>query len=184
MHNALINSESVLQFWFHEITPAQWWKVDAALDRLITDRFGDLHNQAICAELFAWRSTAKGRLAEVIVLDQFSRNIYRGTRRAFEADTLALALSQEAVAAKADTELTQEERSFLYMPYMHSESKHIHVVAERLFRENAPKGNHDFELRHKAIIDRFGRYPHRNVMLGRESTPEELVFLTEPGSSF
>jgi uncharacterized protein (DUF924 family) len=97
---------------------------------------------------------------------------------------LALTLAQEAVAANADSKLTQDERIFLYMPYMHSESKSIHVVAERLFRENAPKGNHDFELRHKAIIDRFGRYPHRNAILGRISTPEELVFLTEPGSSF
>jgi uncharacterized protein (DUF924 family) len=153
---------SILQFWFNEITPAQWWKVDSAFDKLVAERFGDIHTQAVQAELFEWRSTPKGRLAEVIVLDQFSRNIYRGTRRAVEADTLALALAQEAVSAKADTELTQEERVFLYMPYMHSESKRIHVVAERLFRENAPKGNHDFELRHKAIIDRFGRYPHRN----------------------
>jgi uncharacterized protein (DUF924 family) len=184
MDKASINSESVLQFWFHETTPDQWWKVDAAFDRLIADRFGDLHAKAICAELFAWRSTPKGRLAEVIVLDQFSRNIYRGTSRAFEADTLALALAQEAVAAKADTELTQEQRVFLYMPYMHSESRRIHVVAERLFREHAPKGNHDFELRHKTIIDRFGRYPHRNEMLARESTYEELAFLKEPGSSF
>jgi uncharacterized protein (DUF924 family) len=179
-----MGSESVLQFWFHEITPAQWWKVDLDFDRLIAERFSDIHAQAILAELFAWRSTPKGRLAEVIVLDQFSRNIYRGTRRAFEVDTLALALAQEAVSAKADAELTQEERIFLYMPYMHSESKRIHVVAERLFSDNAPKGNHDFELRHKAIIDRFGRFPHRNEILGRASTPEELAFLQEPGSSF
>jgi uncharacterized protein (DUF924 family) len=175
---------AILDFWFKEITPEQWWKVDPAFDSQIANRFGDIHAQAIRAELFTWRVTPHGRLAEVIVLDQFSRNIHRGTRRAFEADTLALALAQEAVSAKADAELTQEERIFLYMPYMHSESKRIHVVAERLFRENAPKGNHDFELRHKAIIDRFGRYPHRNVMMGRESTPEELAFLIEPGSSF
>ena len=175
---------SILEFWFKEITPAQWWKVDPAFDSLIADRFGDIHAQATQSELFAWRSTPQGRLAEIIVLDQFSRNIHRGTRRAFEADTLALALAQEAVSSKADDELTQVERVFLYMPYMHSESKSIHVVAERLFREHAPKGNHDFELKHKAIIDRFGRYPHRNEMLGRESTPEELAFLTEPGSSF
>jgi uncharacterized protein (DUF924 family) len=184
MDKALISSESIIQFWFDEIAPAQWWKVDTAFDRLIADRFGDIHAQAVLAELFTWRASPKGRLAEVIVLDQFSRNIYRGTRRAFEADTLALALAQEAVSTKADAELTQEERIFLYMPYMHSESKHIHVIAERLFREHAPKGNHDFELRHKAIIDRFGRFPHRNGMLGRESTSEELAFLTEPGSSF
>ncbi len=126
----------------------------------------------------------KGRLAELIILDQFSRNLYRGTWHAFATDTMALALAQEAVAAEADLALSPEERVFLYMPYMHSESKLIHEVAERLFRENGPKSNYDFELRHKAIIDRFGRYPHRNVMLGRQSTPEELAFLAEPGSSF
>jgi uncharacterized protein (DUF924 family) len=175
---------SVLQFWFAEVSPSQWWKVDSAFDKLVAERFGNIRTQAIQAERFEWRSTPKGRLAEVIVLDQFSRNIYRGTRRAFEADTLALALAQEAVSSNADAGLTQEERVFLYMPYMHSESKRIHVVAERLFRENAPKGNHDFELRHKAIIDRFDRYPHRNEILGRESTSEELAFLKEPGSSF
>ena len=175
---------SVLDFWFKEITPAQMWKVDPAFDRLIADRFGDLHEQATRAELFTWRATPHGRLAEIIALDQFSRNIHRGTRRAFEADTLALALAQEAVSNKADSELTISERTFLYMPYMHSESKRIHTVAEELFRDNAPKGNYDFELKHKAIIDRFGRYPHRNAILGRISTPEELVFLSEPGSSF
>ena len=175
---------SILQFWFQEITPAQWWKVDPAFDSLIADRFGDIDAQATRAELFAWRTTPQGRLAEIIVLDQFSRNIHRGTPRAFEADTIALTLAQEAVSAQADTALTQEERIFLYMPYMHSESKQIHVVAETLFKENAPESNYNFELRHKAIIDRFGRYPHRNLILGRSSTPEELTFLTEPGSSF
>ena len=175
---------SILQFWFQEITPAQMWKVDPAFDRLIADRFGDIHEQATRAELFTWRATPHGRLAEIIVLDQFSRNIHRGTRRAFEADNLALALAQEAVSRKTDDELTQVERVFLYMPYMHSESKQIHAVAEPLFKAKTPEGNYNFELRHKAIIDRFGRYPHRNVMLGRASTPEELAFLTEPGSSF
>jgi uncharacterized protein (DUF924 family) len=175
---------SVLDFWFKEITPAQMWKVDPAFDRLITDRFGDIHEQAIRAELFTWRATPQGRLAEIIVLDQFSRNIHRGTRRAFEADPLALALAQEAVSNKADSELTPSERIFMYMPYMHSESKMIHAVAGPLFKANTPESNYNFELRHKAIIDRFGRYPHRNEILGRVSTPEELVFLTEPGSSF
>ena len=175
---------SILEFWFQEITPAQWWKVDPAFDSLVAERFGDIHKQAIRAELFAWRDTPHGRLAEIIVLDQFSRNIHRGTPRAFEADPLALALAQEAVAAKADAALAQEERNFLYMPYMHSESKQIHAVAEPIFKANTPESIYNFELRHKAIIDRFGRYPHRNVMLGRASTPEELAFLTEPGSSF
>ena len=176
--------QSILQFWFHEIQPAQWWKVDPEFDQLIADRFGDLHCQAVRVELFDWRSDPKGRLAEVIVLDQFSRNIYRGTGRAFESDALALALAQEAVATQADIGLTEVERTFLYMPYMHSESGKIHEVAERLFLEYTPKSNYEFELRHKVIIDRFGRYPHRNAILGRESTPEELAFLATPGSRF
>ena len=176
--------QSVLQFWFHEISPAQWWKVDAAFDRLILDRFSELHGRAARSELFDWRAEPGGRLAEIIVLDQFSRNMYRGEGRAFATDPLALALAQEAVAAKADLTLSPQERAFMYMPYMHSESRAIHQVAERLFKENGQESNFDFELRHKAIIDRFGRYPHRNVMLGRESTDEELAFLAQPGSGF
>jgi uncharacterized protein (DUF924 family) len=120
----------------------------------------------------------------VIVLDQFSRNLHRGDARAFENDAMALALAQEAVAAGADQGLSPDERGFLYMPYMHSESRLIHEVAERLFAEGASELNHEFELKHKAIIDRFGRYPHRNAVLGRASTPEEQAFLTKPGSSF
>jgi uncharacterized protein (DUF924 family) len=110
--------------------------------------------------------------------------MYRGDRLAFANDNMALALAQEAVASKADLTLSPDERGFLYMPYMHSESRVIHEVSERLFKENGPKSNYDFELRHKAIVDRFGRYPHRNAVLGRQSTEEELAFLSEPGSSF
>jgi uncharacterized protein (DUF924 family) len=175
---------AVLRFWFEELSPAQWWKVDPALDRLITERFSDLHAQAARAELFEWRREPEGRLAEILVLDQFSRNLHRGDGRAFANDILALALAQEAVAAKADLALPVERRVFLYMPYMHSESRAIHGVAEALFRERAPKDNHDFELRHKAIVDRFGRYPHRNELLGRPSTPEEVAFLEQPGPRF
>ena len=176
--------QSVLRFWFQESSPAQWWKVDAEFDRLIVERFSALHRRATRSELFEWRAEPRGRLAEIIVLDQFSRNMYRRDALAFANDTLALALAQEAVAAKADLTLAPEERVFMYMPYTHSESKVIHEVAERLFKEGAPKINYDFELRHKAIIDRFGRYPHRNAMLGRQSTEEELAFLAQPGSSF
>ena len=176
--------ESVLDFWFNEIEPAQWWKVDPAFDHLVGQRFGHLFEQAARAELFEWRATPPGQLAEVIVLDQFPRNLFRGQPRAFGTDTLALALAQEAVAAGVDLLLDQQRRVFLYMPYMHSESARIHETALRLFRDRAPADNHDFELRHKAIIDRFGRYPHRNAILGRESTAEEAEFLTQPGSSF
>ena len=176
--------QSVLQFWFQEISPAKWWKVDAEFDRLIVERFSELHGRATRSELFEWRVEPRGRLAEIIVLDQFSRNIYRGDARAFANDSLALALAQEAVAAKVDRTLAPEERVFAYMPYMHSESRVIHEIAERLFKDCGPDSNYDFELRHKAIIDRFGRYPHRNSILGRQSTEEELAFLAQPGSSF
>lgn len=175
---------SVLQFWFEELSPAQWWKVDPALDRLIAERFESLHRQAAEVELFDWRQQPQGRLAEVIVLDQFPRNMYRGQARAFETDALALALAQTAVALGADLALTPQERAFLYLPYMHSESRLIHAEAVPLFRDRAPQNNHEFELRHKAIIDRFGRYPHRNAALGRASTAEELAFLETPGSAF
>lgn len=177
-------ARAVLDFWFHETQPAQWWKVDPGFDDLIRRRFAALHAQARRCELFAWRATPEGRLAEVIVLDQFARNLHRGTADAFSADPLALALAQEAVAAGADLALPPERRAFLYMPYMHSESAAIHAVGEPLMRERAPQHTHEFELKHKAIVDRFGRYPHRNAILGRASTAEEAEFLRQPGSSF
>jgi uncharacterized protein (DUF924 family) len=183
-YRAATMHDAVLHFWFHETQPAQWWKVDPAFDDLVRGRFGALHRQACRAELFGWRATPAGRLAEVIVLDQFSRNIHRGTPLAFAADPLSLALAQEALAAGADLALPVEQRSFLYMPYMHSESAVIHAVGEPLMRERAPAHTHAFELKHQAIVDRFGRYPHRNAILGRASTPEEAEFLQQPGSSF
>ncbi len=120
-------------------------------------------------------------LCEIIVLDQFSRNMFRGTAGAFAYDPLALCLAQHAVGKGYDLLLSEQERTFLYMPYMHSESAAIHVLAEHLFR---PLDNYAYELEHKAIIDRFGRYPHRNALLGRQSTPEELAFLEQPNSGF
>jgi len=177
-------SEEVLIFWFEEIDRRNWWTVDAAFDDLLRIRFLGLLQQASAGELSSWRVSARGRLAEIIVLDQFSRNIHRGTPQAFSQDAQALALAQEAVAAGALVELADDERAFLLMPYMHSESRLVHVQAEALFRQFAPKGNHEFELRHKAIIDRFGRYPHRNQILGRVSSEEEIEFLKQPGSGF
>jgi uncharacterized protein (DUF924 family) len=174
----------VIDFWFGELGPDQWFSSDDELDRMIARRFGELHGRAAHCELFSWRSEAKGRLAEVIVLDQFSRNIFRDRPQAFACDALALALAQEAVAQGADRELSVVERSFLYMPYMHSESALIHEEAELLYSQEGLEYNLDFERRHKLIIGRFGRYPHRNAILGRESTPEELEFLKQPGSPF
>lgn len=176
--------QSVLNFWFKEATPAQWWKKDTAFDRLIQERFGNVLKQAASGELYVWRDSALGRLAEIIVLDQFSRNICRNTSAAFAQDGMALVLAQEAVRLDALNELAQEsERGFLLMPYMHSESRAIHALAEPLFAQYAP-AQLEFEKKHRAIIDRFGHYPHRNAILGRPSSAEELEFLTQPNSSF
>lgn len=174
----------ILTFWFSEIDPKAWWSVDPAFDTLLRERFGALLDSAAQGELYPWRASPQGRLAEIIVLDQFSRNIHRDTPLAFARDAMALALAQEAVAAGVLAVLAPVARAFLLMPYMHSESRVIHVQAEVLFRDFAPADNYDFELRHKAIIDRFGRYPHRNGILGRASTAEELAFLQQPGSRF
>ncbi len=176
--------ESILQFWFEEIDRALWFKKDDEFDQLLEVRFGALHTQASQGELHAWRSTAQGRLAEVIVLDQFSRNLFRNSAKAFAQDGMALVLAQEAVHVGADAELSQVERTFLYMPFMHSESLAIHDIAVELFTANGAQNNLNFELKHKAIIEQFGRYPHRNTVLGRVSTPAEIEFLSQPGSSF
>ena len=176
--------EDVLGFWFDELMPGEWWAKNPVLDQQIRERFGELHTRACRCELFAWRASPRGRLAEIVVLDQFSRNLYRDSPLAFANDPLALALAQEAIERKADQALAPVERSFVYMPFMHSESPQIHEVAVKLFAANGIEANLEFELKHKRIIDRFGRYPHRNAILGRASTPEEIAFLKEPDSSF
>ena len=174
----------ILSFWFEEVDASLWFKSDHNFDDLIQQRFLDLMQQAAVGELYSWRTTAEGRLAEIIILDQFSRNVYRNTPQAFAQDPIALVLAQEAVASGALNSLNPTQCAFLLLPYMHSESKQIHVVAETLYQDFTPTENYEFELRHKAIIDRFGRYPHRNEILERSSTPEEVKFLLEPGSSF
>lgn len=176
--------QDIIKFWFEEIKPAQWWTKDESFDALLVDRFSAIHARACLCELYEWRKHPEGRLAEIIILDQFSRNMFRDTPRAFSMDSMSLTLSQEAVACGADQELNTVQRSFLYMPYMHSESLQIHEIAVELFRRNGVQNNLDFELKHKEIIERFGRYPHRNLILGRQSTAEEKVFLKQAGSSF
>lgn len=176
--------DEILTFWFKKITPQKWWTVDPVFDELVRTRFFTLLQQAVAGELFEWRTSTEGRLAEIIILDQFSRNIYRGTPQAFAQDPQALSLSQEAVVDKKWQTLDRVKRSFLLMPYMHSESRLIHIQAEALFKQFADPGNYEFELRHKTIIDRFGRYPHRNQILGRISSEAEIEFLKQPNSSF
>lgn len=179
-----LTPELVLDFWFGEIDNDYWFKKDKEFDALITRVFKEIHWRAAQGEFFQWRDTIEGRLAEIIILDQFSRNMYRDSALAFAFDGMALILAQEAVATGEHLNLNAQEQSFMYMPYMHSESSLIHEQAVILFSQKGLEYNYNFELKHKAIIDRFGRYPHRNKILGRQSTSEEVEFLTLPESKF
>jgi len=174
----------VLDFWFKELEPKEWYSKNHKLDQKITDFFLETHKAATKGELFSWRTDVEGRLAEILVLDQFSRNMFRDSPKAFEFDGLALALAQEASLKPELHNLGSEKKSFVYMPFMHSESFLVHEEALRLFSQPGLENSLEFELKHKKIIERFGRYPHRNKTLGRESTAEEIEFLKEPGSSF
>jgi len=177
---------SVLSFWFDEIETKQWWQKDPKFDQLIKDRFFSTYQKAINCELYTWRKQPEGRLAEIIVLDQFSRNMFRNHKAAFAYDSLAVSLCQAAIDVGADLTFIDQPKklSFLYMPLMHSESKMIHELAVEMFSKPGLEFNLEFEHKHKVIIDQFGRYPHRNQILGRTSTPEERAFLKQPGSSF
>jgi|TARA_R110000868_G_scaffold13345_11_gene62351 uncharacterized protein (DUF924 family) len=176
--------DEVLEFWFTELKPMQWWRKDPGLDRFIEERFGALHERAERAELMNWRGTPLGRLAEIIVLDQFSRNIWRDTPRAFASDGMALVLAQEAVAEGIDQQLPVKLRAFMYMPFMHSESLKIHEQALKLFSTPGLEDHLRSERKHKRIIERFGRYPHRNSILLRPTTADEAAFLQNEDSSF
>jgi uncharacterized protein (DUF924 family) len=171
MTSSATSPAAILDFWFAET-------------QRIASRFAEADRSAVCCELYLWRQTAQGRLVELLVLDQFPRNNYRNDPSAFVCDPLALGLAQEAVALGWDQPLQQVQRAFLYLPYMHSEPPLIHAQVLLLFSQPVLEDSLAFELRHKAIIDRFGRYPHRNTILGRLSSPEEIAFLETPGSSF
>lgn len=176
--------QTILDFWFNEITPAEWFGKSDAFDDLIRTRFLALTESAAKGELFEWRKTIEGRLAEIIVLDQFSRNLWRDTPQAFAQDPMAIALAQEAVNHPDYNTLPPIQRKFILMPYMHSESAYIHQCAIPLFDALNDDYTFDYEVKHKVIIDRFGRYPHRNTILDRTSTEEEIAFLNQPNSSF
>lgn len=180
----MTNYQGVLSFWFDELGESKWWVKDEKNDALIKTRFMKLYVSATKGELYHWRVKPKGRLAEIIILDQFPRNMFRDNAQAFASDSMALALSQEAIAKQADNALSALEKSFLYMPFMHSESLKMHILAIDLYTRNGLPTNLEFEIKHKEIIDKFGRYPHRNAVLGRQSTEEEVEFLKQSDSSF
>ena len=169
--------QDILHFWFVESTPQMWFQSNKDFDQAIRERFGQVCEAAARGECDGWRDTIQGRLAEIIVLDQFSRNVWRDTPRAFSQDGMALVLAQEAIKLPAYAALPAMEKKFIIMPFMHSESKRIHEKAVQLFTELGDAYTLEFEIGHKNQIDRFGRYPSRNKILGRQSTEEELAFL-------
>ncbi|KZM42611.1 membrane protein [Marinomonas sp. SBI22] len=174
--------QSVLDFWFKELSAKQWFAKDDDLDKAISERFSVLHHQASVGELSHWRNTPKSALAEIIVLDQFSRNMFRGTPKSFAFDSLALVLAQEAIRRGDYKEYEPEEFNFMMMPFMHSESALVHEEASTYFQLSNNENMKEYEQKHLDIINLFGRYPHRNEILGRESSQEELDFLVDnPG---
>ena len=174
----------IINFWFTELSPSQWWLKSAELDETISRRFAAIHQRAIKGLLYQWRATAEGALAEILVLDQFSRNMYRDQPGAFAQDILALVLAQEALRRSLDQHVPVQQRHFFYLPFMHSEEALFQQESVHFFTGLGDAGALDFAEQHKVIIDRFGRFPHRNAILGRNSTDEEEVFLQQPGSSF
>ncbi|WP_423820543.1 DUF924 family protein [Salinisphaera sp. SPP-AMP-43] len=176
--------QDIHHFWFETLSPEDWFAQNPKLDRRIAASFGPLVLAAPSGMLAAWRTSAVGRLAEILVLDQFPRNIYRDRAEAYHGDALALQMAKQAIAADAPRELPAVERAFVYMPFMHSESLAEHERALELFSEPGLENQLKHERRHRAILERFGRYPQRNAALGRESTAEEAAFLAEPGSGF
>lgn len=182
---------AVLDFWFGPRPGAarvEWFRKDEGFDGEIRRRFAEVHGAAARRELEAWRMSPEPMLALVIVLDQFSRNLYRGDARAFAQDAHALECAKQAVARKDDLGLLPVQRQFLYLPYEHSESLAEQEMGVELMRSlevfEETRGLSEWAVRHRDVIARFGRFPHRNAALGRATTPEEAAFLLQPGSSF
>lgn len=197
----VVPAQAVLDFWFgppddpdHRASRPQWFRKDPAFDALIAERFGATIEAALGGGLEGWTATPLGTLALILVLDQFTRNTGRDAHgqvnaRAFAGDARALALAQRLVAAGADRTLTSVQRQFVYLPFEHAESPAEQDRSVRLFAQlgqddPAQAGLLAWAERHRVIVQRFGRFPHRNVALGRTSTPEEVAFLQQPGSGF
>jgi uncharacterized protein (DUF924 family) len=176
------NGEAVLRFWFEETKPYQWFRRDDAFDAAIKARFGALHRTAAQGKLDIWRAHPRYALSLIIVLDQFSRNLFRDMPQAFAQDAKALAIAREALDRRFDHLVDDKRRAFFYMPFMHAEDLSVQEECVALFKAQLPTTmNVPFAIEHRDIVRRFGRFPHRNETFGRRSTPEEIAFLREGG---
>ena len=185
MHSKLIlTKEDIITFWFEEISPEQWFKKDKEFDIMLLERAGTTVIKALNGQLDRWSKTSTGSVSLVILLDQFTRNIFRDTPKAFSGDEMALVLCQKSINSKWFSELSMTFKQFLLMPMMHSEDISIQEKSLPLFKQHANNRTYEFAVKHRDIIAKFGRFPHRNLILSRPSTEEELMFLNEPGSSF
>jgi uncharacterized protein (DUF924 family) len=183
-------ARAVLDFWFGDGgIRVEWFRKDPAFDASIAQRFGALVERAVRGELLEWQVEPGSALARILVLDQFTRNIHRDSPRAFSGDAFALAAARAMVAAGHDQQLPPVQRAFVYLPFEHAEELAAQDDAVRLFTalaRAAPELDDmlDYAHKHRVIIQRFGRFPHRNALVGRESTAMELAFLEQPGSRF
>jgi uncharacterized protein (DUF924 family) len=177
-------TDAVLHFWFEELTPEQHFTRDAGLDATIAERFGALRDAVVAQEAEGWRTAPDRLLAAILLVDQFSRNLYRGSAQAFAADPLGLELALSGIAAGYAGRFVPEQRAFLYMPLMHAEDRGVQRFALRCFAEPGLETNLDFARAHAEVIERFGRFPSRNAALGRPSTAEETAYLSQPGAGW
>ena len=180
----MVEKEEILNFWFKECKPEQWFKKNEDFDQMIENRFSIAIDDAIEGKMNSLEETETGCLALIILLDQFTRNVFRDTPHAFTGDKRALTLSQLCCDKDYLTNPEIHRRNFMLMPMMHSENLAVQDAALPLFKKYASEKDFEYAEKHRVIIARFGRFPHRNVILGRKSTNEELEFLKQPGSSF
>jgi len=178
--------EQILTFWFEETTPAQWFQVNTDFDASVKEKFEEPYEMAVKGHFDEWQNSADGALALIILLDQMPRNMFRGTPKAFASDKKALIIAKLAISKGLDQVLPVQKRRFVYLPYEHSENLGDQAKCVKLFEKikDEDKLGHDYALRHLKVIEEYGRFPHRNEILGRENTPEEQEYLARPDAGF
>lgn len=178
--------EDILHFWFEETKPSQWFQVNPEFDAAVKDRFLEGYQMAVSGQFENWQNNADGALALIILLDQMPRNMFRGSPKAFETDRKALVVAKFAISKGFDQVHPVQKRRFMYLPFEHSENLSDQARCVELFEKikDEDKLGHDYALKHMEVIEKYGRFPHRNKILERDNTPEEEEYLAQPGAGF